>query len=99
MSHASRTLSRMNQERWTPKTTVRSLASGTLIDALTHAQLLVYLKILAASARYRTKTLEIKNDDIKVFDARTIRRVLKDLDAFKLIKIDYSRLGRTIEVL
>lgn len=89
----------MEQERWTPRTTVRAIADGKLLDALTHAQLIVYLKILSASARHRTRTLEIKNADMRVFDARTIRRILKDLEALELVRIDYGRLGRTIEVL
>lgn len=88
-------------ERWTPKTTVRAIVGGKLLDVLTHPQLVVYMKILGESAAQKKQQLPILNARLWR-EARTCVRTLKELERYGLIKIHYdrnTRLGREIEVL
>lgn len=86
-------------ERITPKTSVANLANNALLDALTGPQLVVYLRLIRATADQRTRTVHIINS-LLYRDSRTAARALRELEDMGLIKVELgnSPLDRKIEV-
>ncbi len=85
---------------------ISDLAKSPLLDDLSGSELVVYLRLLAATGAPtagRARVLVTStNADLYARDPRTVVRALRHLEELKLIAIQYDvsqRPGRTIEVL
>lgn len=81
----------------TPDTKVLALAAHPLLDQLSGNELAVYLRIIAAGGRQRTRRARITNAEL-FRDAQTASRILRRLAEKDLITISIDGDDRTIEV-
>ncbi len=88
-------------KRLKPTDHIIELVRSGLVDSLKGAQLVVYIKLLAACAAAESRKVEPLNADLFA-SARTVVSALRRLEELDLISIEYDktkRPGRTIEVL
>ena len=80
-----------------PSDTIKDLAESPLLDDLNHAELIVYVRLVAWNDM---GLMNPKNKDLHT-DARAARRALTTLAKRRLIRVRYARNDhrvRTIEV-
>ncbi len=85
-----------------PETTITLLAQHPILDSLTGRQLVVYLRLLAATGAQRKRAVKVTNHEL-YRDARGAVRTVLELQQLGLVKVrfehDRKKLGRTIQVL
>lgn len=84
-----------------PATTIGELAANTALNVLSGPQLVVYLRLVAATGAQHRRTVTIKNLELHR-EPRTAVRALRELSEMGLIIVTYEgsmrRFGRQIEV-
>ncbi len=95
----NRKIAGRTKAKLTPHTTIAQLANNTILDALTGPQLVIYLRLVAATAEQRSRTVHVLNSML-YRDTRTATRALVELEQMRLVKLSYGRsaLERAIEV-
>lgn len=82
-----------------PKTPVAELARSELLDQLTGAELVVYLRLVGMTGDKATTVVDAKNAELHD-SPRVARSALSKLEERKLVRVNLDgRAGRTIEVL
>ncbi len=87
-------------DRLTPRMNVFALARSKLLDALSGPQLVVLLRLVAATGNQASRRVRLINSEL-YRDARTAVRALRELEEMGLVKLRYEGggwLDRTIEV-
>lgn len=84
-----------------PDTTIEALAASPLLDDLGTSALIVYLRLVAASAKQGRK-FQISNRKLHKVP-RTAARVIRELEHHKLVQVHFDRTDdgmlRTVELL
>lgn len=82
-----------------PSTTVSELARHELLDALNGTQLVVYLRLIAETARQKSRIVHVHNHQL-YRQPRSAIRALQELRDMGLVKLsgDQSVFQRRIEV-
>jgi hypothetical protein len=83
-----------------PTTTIVGLCNTDMLDELTHAELVVYLRLTALRGKYDTTEMPVRNSEIHK-DARTAGRALSRLAARGMVSVRFSAAdnARTVEVM
>jgi hypothetical protein len=80
-------------------TTVYDLVATDVLDVLTHAELIVFLRLLVADEKYGSARMPVVNRELHA-DPRTVGRALSRLQARRIVSVSFDAAGaRTIEVL
>lgn len=86
----------------TAQTKIATLAQSTILDVLNGAQLVVYLRLLAAVANQGKSRVRVINSELhRSRNGRTAAQSLRELADIGLVKVHHGRrtLDREIEVL
>lgn len=82
-----------------PRTHVAELAQSELLDQLTGAELVVYLRLVGMTGDKKTTVVDAKNYELHD-SPRVARSALSKLEERRLVRVNLDgRAGRTIEVL